>query len=114
MADELVLLHCVQEGSKVRMKIQSPGYIPGANCQISRSIRTVSVEESFRKAIKVHFLFILLLNRWDAIILFRLLMYDSQALQTNTFTVCRTVVLLSMTRVLHICAPVPDQCLAKE
>lgn len=36
---DLVRLRCVKEGSKLRMKITSPGYSPAANCQCPRDIR---------------------------------------------------------------------------
>jgi hypothetical protein len=35
----LVIIQCVQQGSRLRMKILSEGYINGANCQMSRSVR---------------------------------------------------------------------------
>jgi hypothetical protein len=35
----MVLLKCVREGSKLRVKIISPGYIVGANCRFPRDIR---------------------------------------------------------------------------
>lgn len=34
-----VRLKCVKEGSKLRVKILSPGYSPEANCQFPRSVR---------------------------------------------------------------------------
>ena len=37
--NEFVNLMCIQEGTKVRVRIISPGYLSHANCQISRSIR---------------------------------------------------------------------------
>lgn len=34
-----VNLVCVKEGSRLRVRITSPGYLPGANCQFPRDIR---------------------------------------------------------------------------
>ena len=37
--ERIVLFRCVQEGSKLRIRIASPGYLPEANCQFPRAIR---------------------------------------------------------------------------
>lgn len=37
----MVFLKCVQEGSRLRVKILSPGYLNQTNCQFPRSIRSV-------------------------------------------------------------------------
>ena len=37
--ERLVFFLCVAEGSKLRVRITSPGYAPGANCQFPRAIR---------------------------------------------------------------------------
>ena len=34
-----VLLECVQQGSKLKVKMRSPGFILGANCQFPRALR---------------------------------------------------------------------------
>lgn len=39
MAEEQVFLKCVQEGSKLRVKIISNGYFQNANCQFPRALR---------------------------------------------------------------------------
>ena len=39
MASEFVLLECVQEGSKLRVKMKSPGYLINSNCQFPRDLR---------------------------------------------------------------------------
>lgn len=40
-ADEMVELVCVAEGSRLRVRITSPGYLAQANCQFPRAIRVV-------------------------------------------------------------------------
>ncbi len=39
MASETVELQCVKEGSKLRVRILSPGYYRDANCQFPRDLR---------------------------------------------------------------------------
>lgn len=39
MASEFVLLECVKEGSKLRVKMKSPGYLINSNCQFPRDLR---------------------------------------------------------------------------
>ena len=41
MSDGKVYLECVKEGSKLRVKILTPGYISGSNCQFPKDIRVV-------------------------------------------------------------------------
>jgi Zinc finger, C3HC4 type (RING finger) len=41
-SEEYVRLKCVKEGSKLRIKIISPGYASMANCQFPRDIRVVN------------------------------------------------------------------------
>ena len=36
---DVVTFLCVAEGSRLRVRITSPGYMPGANCQFPRAIR---------------------------------------------------------------------------
>ena len=36
---DFVRLKCVKEGSKLRIKIVSPGFSPDANCQFPKNIR---------------------------------------------------------------------------
>lgn len=38
-ATDLVNLICIKEGSKLRVRITSPGYLPTANCQFPRNLR---------------------------------------------------------------------------
>lgn len=37
--EDFILLKCIKEGSKLRVKIVSPGYYTEANCQFPRDIR---------------------------------------------------------------------------
>ena len=37
--DEFIRLKCVKQGSKLRIKILSPGFSPDANCQFPKNIR---------------------------------------------------------------------------
>lgn len=39
MATEYVILECVEEGSKLRVKMKSPGYLINSNCQFPRDLR---------------------------------------------------------------------------
>jgi len=39
MSLEYVILECVKEGSKLRVKMKSPGYLINSNCQFPRNLR---------------------------------------------------------------------------
>jgi hypothetical protein len=45
-----VILICVNEGKRLRVKILSPGYLPDANCQFPRSIREVGQKYSVKSS----------------------------------------------------------------
>lgn len=47
--EDLVRLKCIKEGSKLRMKIVSPGYSSEANCQCPRDIRVAGQEYTVPK-----------------------------------------------------------------
>jgi hypothetical protein len=36
MSTEYVILECVKEGAKLRVKMKSPGYLINSNCQFPR------------------------------------------------------------------------------
>jgi hypothetical protein len=38
-ATDFVILECVKEGSKLRVKMKTPGYLVDANCQFPRDLR---------------------------------------------------------------------------
>ena len=46
---EFVELKCIKEGSKLRVRILSPGYLANANCQFPRDIRI----EGLRYKVKI-------------------------------------------------------------
>ncbi len=48
--NEFVRLKCVQEGSKLRIKIVTPGFIGVANCQFPKNIRVANREYLIPKA----------------------------------------------------------------
>lgn len=45
-----VVLKCVKEGNKLRIKIISPGYIQSANCQFPKNIRVENQEYTVPKS----------------------------------------------------------------
>jgi hypothetical protein len=39
MSQQYVILECIKEGSKLRVKMKSPGYLINSNCQFPRDLR---------------------------------------------------------------------------
>lgn len=57
MESEFVLLECVKEGSKLRVKMKSPGYLINSNCQFPRDLRVAG------RKFKVPVVYVKLMNQ---------------------------------------------------